>query len=138
MYSIHFPAHKLILGHQSRRLTFMRNRGALSEGWYDATTKKKADAVTKAPRSPSPEPEPPTTRRRGSPDYGAIAPAVAAEEESDDEFGPALPSQTTVGQLATGPRGFEKRVGPAIPNVQDLEYRDGMFDQLIWIISIAC
>lgn len=103
----------------------MRNQGELLEGWYDPATKNKADAASNAPRSPSLER--PTTRRRGSPDYGAIAPAVAADEESDDEFGPALPSQTTVGHLATGPRGFEKRVGPAIPNVQDLEYRDGIF-----------
>lgn len=123
------PAHKLILGHQSCRLTFTRNRGELSEGWYDPTTKKKADAVAKAPRSQSPEAS--TTRSRGSPDYGALAPTVAPEEESDDEFGPALPSQTTAGHLATGPRGFEKRVGPAIPNVQDLEYRDGMSENLI-------
>ncbi|KAE9961870.1 hypothetical protein BLS_001222 [Venturia inaequalis] len=101
--------------------------GELLEGWYDPATKNKADAASNAPRSPSLER--PTTRRRGSPDYGAIAPAVAADEESDDEFGPALPSQTTIGHLATGPRGFEKRVGPAIPNVQDLEYRDELLTE---------
>ncbi|KAE9979143.1 hypothetical protein EG328_001084 [Venturia inaequalis] len=103
------------------------NQGELLEGWYDPATKNKADAASNAPRSPSLER--PTTRRRGSPDYGAIAPAVAADEESDDEFGPALPSQTTIGHLATGPRGFEKRVGPAIPNVQDLEYRDELLTE---------
>lgn len=104
----------------------MRNQGELPEGWYDPATKKRADAATEAPLSPIPELA--TTRRRGSPDYGAIAPAVAAYDESDDEFGPALPTQTVVGHVSTGSRGYEKRVGPAIPNVQDLEYRDGMLE----------
>jgi len=99
----------------------MRNRGQLSEGWYDAATKKKADAA-KAP----------STQRRGSPDYGTKARAAHAEEQSDDDdFGPALPTQTTVGHLATGATGSEKRVGPTIPNVQDLEYRDGMSSFLL-------
>lgn len=125
MYLIYSPASKLILEHQRTGLTLRRNRGDLSEGWYDPATKIKADTATKT--KPSAAPESPSARRRGSPDYGTTNRAVPAEEESDDDdFGPALPSHTVVGQLATGPRTFEKRVGPAIPNVQDLEYRDGM------------
>ncbi|TID24904.1 hypothetical protein E6O75_ATG04109 [Venturia nashicola] len=103
------------------------NQGELLEGWYDPATKKRADAVANAPRSPSPEA--PKTRRRGSPDYAALTHAIIMEEESDDEFGPALPSQTIVGHLATGPRGSEKRIGPAIPNVQDLEFRDELLTE---------
>jgi hypothetical protein len=124
MYLIDIPASTLILEHQYRELTLMRNRGELSEGWYDPATKKKADASAKTRRSPAPES--PLTRRRGSPDYGTKARTAPAEDSDDDEFGPALPSQTTV-HLAPGTTSFEKRVGPAIPNVQDLEYRDGMY-----------
>jgi hypothetical protein len=110
---------------QDRRLTLMRNHGDLSEGWYDPATKKKAGTFTSSEHSNIPDL--PSTRRRSSPDYGTKSHAAPADEESDeDEFGPALPSKQSIGPLATSTTTLDRKVGPAIPNLQDLEYRDGM------------
>jgi hypothetical protein len=91
----------------------VRNRGELSEGWYDPSTLQKA--VQSAQDEPEPEyedrrpreprREPPTERTAGN------------DSESDDEIGPALPGQE--GRSRAG------RMGPSIPNMQDLELKRG-------------
>jgi hypothetical protein len=112
----------------------VRNHGELAEGWYDTATKKKADTSTVTQRSTASKS--PSNRRRGSPEYGTKTRTVPAKEESDDdEFGPALPSQTTVGHLATGTTTLDRKVGPAIPNLQDLEFRDGKYNHLVFVIT---
>jgi hypothetical protein len=93
----------------------VRNRGELAEGWYDpATLQKSLDKPASDLRSPK-------NQRRGLPSRNAKqsappADGKAEEESSDDEIGPALPSQDA----------RISRAGPAIPRVEDLELRDGM------------
>lgn len=78
------------------------NTKELAEGWYDSATKAKAEA--NANSAPSRD------RRDAAPDN-----TVSAEEQDQDsdDVGPALPRN-----LGTGPRR-----GPAIPSLQDLDYR---------------
>lgn len=95
-------------------LTFVRNRGELAEGWYDpATLQKSLD-------KPAPNSRSPKNQRRDLPSRNAKRSAPPAdskaEESSDDEIGPALPSQDA----------RISRAGPAIPRMEDLELRDGM------------
>ncbi|TKA77364.1 hypothetical protein B0A49_01503 [Cryomyces minteri] len=88
------------------------NRGELAEGWYDPATQQKAlEAPTPAPEDFS------TRRQRDSPDYGLAASRQPQDDNSDnddDDYGPALPGQ----QLTS------RRSGPAIPTMQDLEFRN--------------
>ena len=92
------------------RLTSVRNRGELAEGWYDPTTLEKAQAsvasdngaLEQSQRSADslqhlPEPEP---------------------SSDEDVVGPSLPGQEVT------PRE-RKKAGPGIPNLQDLELRRG-------------
>ena len=96
-------------------LTFVRNRGDLAEGWYDPATLQKAQGSA-ASASNIAEPE---RRLQGSPHYGSPA---GAEESSEEELvGPALPGQ----DIST--HRSNKRAGPAIPNLQDLELRRGQY-----------
>jgi hypothetical protein len=74
----------------------------LAEGWYDPSTKQKADQQA-ALNEREPIPERP------------IAVPAAEQDNDEDEVGPALPSHI----------GSASRFGPAIPNRNDLEYRDG-------------
>ena len=76
-------------------LTFVRNRGELSEGWYDPETLQKA---FNSQRTESAGDEP-------------------INSDSDDSIGPSLP-----GLDGTFKRN---RVGPSIPNMQDLELKRG-------------
>jgi hypothetical protein len=71
----------------------LRNQGELAEGWYDPQTKQKADS-----------------RAREAHVETADSPA-----DSDDQFGPSLPSKRTA----------SRKAGPGIPSRDDLEYRDG-------------
>lgn len=91
----------------------MRNRGELAEGWYDPATLHKAQASAV---SNSTKPEP-SQQPRGSPKYGS--PTEAEESSDDDIVGPTLPGQHVA--LSKGNR----RAGPAIPNLQDLELKRG-------------
>ena len=99
----------------------MRNRGELAEGWYDpATLQKSLDKPASDLRFP-------INQRRGLPSRNAKrsappADGKAEEESSDDEIGPALPSQDA----------RINRAGPAIPKTEDLELRDGM------IVFVLC
>ena len=81
------------------------NRGELAEGWYDPETKRKADTIVPVGHQ--------SVRNRPR---SQLAPGVArildAQDKEDDEYGPALPD-------ASG----APRVGPAIPTLQDLQYK---------------
>ena len=97
-------------------LTYVRNRGELSEGWYDPST------LQKAVQSAQDEPEPQYQDRR--PDTPRQARREPSQErrggdgsESDDEIGPTLPGQES--------RSRAGRMGPSIPNMQDLELKRG-------------
>ena len=91
----------------------MRNRGELAEGWYDPATLQKArvSAMSNAVNTEG------QTRSRGSPSY---VPARRAEESSDDDvLGPTVPG------VETQVYKSDKKPGPAIPNLQDLELQRG-------------
>ena len=98
------------------RLTLVRNRGELLEGWYDPETLQKAIA---SPTGISPI----TSRqsKRASPEYGNEPKKNEAVDLSsdDDSVGPSLPGQ----DLQNTAKG--RKPGPAIPNLQDLELRRG-------------
>lgn len=85
------------------------NRGELAEGWYDPATLHKAQASA-ALNTVNTERQ---SRPRDSPSYGS----PRREEESSDEdvVGPTMPRGET--QVYKS----DKRSGPAIPNLQDLE-----------------
>lgn len=96
-----------------KELTFARNRGELAEGWYDPATLHKAQASA-ALNAVNTERQ---SRPRDSPSYGS----PRREEESSDEdvVGPTMPRGET--QVYKS----DKRSGPAIPNLQDLELQRG-------------
>ena len=104
--------------HGDPRLTSVRNRGELAEGWYDPATLQKAIKSAAETNAPSRSP----ARRRGSPDYGSQLENDKATTESsndnDDDIGPALPN-------ADSKPHKHHRSGPAIPSLQDLELRRG-------------
>ena len=88
----------------NKRLTRVRNRAELAEGWYDPSTKQKADQeATEEARPPARQANPKET--------------IESEDESDEDIGPALPSHIK----------STRQAGPAVPNAEDLELRDGMF-----------
>lgn len=74
-----------------------RNRGELSEGWYDPETLRKALVSA--------------TEAEGEMGAGKEG------SDSEEEIGPALPGQ---GREGGG------RMGPSIPSLQDLELKRGM------------
>lgn len=91
----------------------MRNRGELAEGWYDPATlqKAQASAVSSAVNTER------QSRPRDSRSYGS--PRRAEESSDEDVVGPMMPG---------GERqvyNSDKRPGPAIPNLQDLELQKG-------------
>ena len=96
-----------------KRLTFVRNRGELAEGWYDPATLQRAQASatseTIKPKSQS--------RPRDSPSDGS--PRKAEESSDEDVVGPSMPGGETQVYKSN------KRSGPAIPNLQDLELQRG-------------
>ncbi len=98
---------------KDKRLTFVRNRGELAEGWYDPATLQKAQA------SATSDTVKPGSRRRprDSPSYDS--PRRAEESSDEDAVGPTMPGDET--QVYKG----SKKSGPAIPNLQDLELQRG-------------
>ena len=123
--SLFFPSLWLFVGfllggvfRGDQRLTSVRNRGELAEGWYDPATLQKAIKSAAETNAPSRSP----ARRRGSPDYGSQPENDKATTESsnddDDDIGPALPN-------ADSKPHKHHRSGPAIPSLQDLELRRG-------------
>ncbi|CAG8955987.1 hypothetical protein HYFRA_00008843 [Hymenoscyphus fraxineus] len=102
------------------------NRGELAEGWYDPETLQKATRSTQAAEvtDDNHRPEPSTTvsretdeRHRNPPPGHDRNTKDDSGSESDDSIGPALPGQE--GRS----RG---RMGPSIPNIQDLELKREM------------
>ncbi|RDL41795.1 Uncharacterized protein BP5553_01774 [Venustampulla echinocandica] len=95
------------------------NRGELAEGWYDPATLQKAiqssqaseaDPEIREPKSYSAGCRESAERPKDDQDGG--------DSDSDDSIGPTLP-----GQESKSRRG---RVGPSIPNMQDLELKREM------------
>lgn len=100
---------------------FVRNRGELSEGWYDPATLQKAveSAGPEMDRREEERPKVKEVETRNSPPRTKRG---AEDSDSDDSIGPALPGQE--GRSRGG------RMGPSIPNIQDLELKRGKIDQL--------
>lgn len=95
----------------------MRNLGELAEGWYDPATLRKARTpAAELSRSISP----PASRSR-SLHQEDWKDGNNANESSDDDFlGPALP-----GKDVTAANQRDRKSGPAIPNLHDLELHHG-------------
>ncbi|KAH7400515.1 hypothetical protein DE146DRAFT_465288 [Phaeosphaeria sp. MPI-PUGE-AT-0046c] len=89
------------------------NRGDLARSWYDPSMLKTAQETAQAYQASSPKR---TNTKRASPAYNA---KDDADDESDDDFGPALP---TAGEQRRGH-------GPTVPRLDDLTYRDEMRDE---------
>ncbi|KAF2673343.1 hypothetical protein BT63DRAFT_451386 [Microthyrium microscopicum] len=77
------------------------NQGELAEGWYDPETKRRADEQALD--------VPPQEENVHEP----------KAQDSDDEFGPAMPAHVSGGA----------RAGPSIPSLQDLAYRDELVQE---------
>ncbi|KAI4741661.1 hypothetical protein E4T50_07890 [Aureobasidium sp. EXF-12298] len=95
------------------------NRAELAEGWYDPVTKEKADrAASEAKttrRSPPSREQPEQDYRQHEQQTATIQPA-ANQDDSEDEYGPSLPTNTS-------------RAGPAVPSIQDLQYRNELAEE---------
>ncbi|KAG9517590.1 hypothetical protein KCV07_g6111, partial [Aureobasidium melanogenum] len=95
------------------------NRAELAEGWYDPVTKEKADrAASEAKttrRSPPFREQPEQDYRQHEQQTATIQPA-ADQDDSEDEYGPSLPTNTS-------------RAGPAVPSIQDLQYRNELAEE---------
>lgn len=108
------------------RLTFLRNRGELAEGWYDPSTLKKAkERSTEDPPNTVEVDNARQSRRRNSPDYregGADREEEEEVDDEDDDYGPSLPGLG---------KGKGRRAGPGIPNVQDLQVKREMEDGIL-------
>ena len=89
----------------------MRNRGELAEGWYDPATLQKAQTSAASNSSAAGADE----IRRSSPVYNRVNEST----DDDDGPGPALPSRDSSSHKGN------KRSGPAIPSLQDLELQRG-------------
>ncbi|KAK5137464.1 hypothetical protein LTR08_008442 [Meristemomyces frigidus] len=109
------------------------NRGELAEGWYDHETKQRADERSQGSLvvvdSTRERVVPERTRDAPERTQVMVAPSQATEEqlngnedEDDDDgsYGPALPHPDAVAQ---------RRVGPAVPSVQDLQHRRELADE---------
>lgn len=79
------------------------NRGELSDGWYDSAMFRRA--VDRSRRQASP------CVRSTATEQHSLAPIDRAEESEDDGIGPSLPANLSLSH------------GPAIPNLQDLQYQ---------------
>jgi hypothetical protein len=95
----------------------VRNRGELSEGWYDPATLWKAQQSELDPDRVAAS-EPPKSAGRPAPTESAREEADG-DSDSDDSVGPTLPGQEG--------RSRRARAGPSIPNLQDLELKRGMY-----------
>ena len=100
-------------------LTCLRNRGELSEGWYDPSTLQKAVQSSAEPEIRSRAEQRPKATATKHIDSRVLVREEPEGSESDEEIGPTLPGQE--GRSRAG------RMGPSIPSMQDLELRKGMF-----------
>ncbi|KAI5202787.1 hypothetical protein E4T39_04442 [Aureobasidium subglaciale] len=103
---------------ESKHLTLTRNRGELAEGWYDPVTKEKADRAAPEARTSRRSPSPDVQHRPQQQQQQHAAPnqPVASHDDSEDEYGPSLPTTLS-------------RVGPKIPSMQDLQYRNELAEE---------
>ena len=114
------------------------NRAELSEGWYDPTTKTKADnsaiATDRSAQKDGLEvpPSPPSRRKQtaqtvqpepelkqqhnGGADEDEDGDDDGDDDDDNDDYGPALPANVQL--QGRGP-------GPAIPSLEDLQHRHG-------------
>ncbi|KAF5848993.1 hypothetical protein GGP41_010155 [Bipolaris sorokiniana] len=88
------------------------NRGELARSWYDPSMLKTAQETVQSYRASSAQ----APAKRASPSYAA---KEGAEDDSDDEFGPAPPRD--LAQHAGH--------GPTIPRLDDLTYRNELRDE---------
>jgi len=98
-------------------LTCLRNRGELSEGWYDPSTLQKAVQSSAEPEIRSRDEQRPKATATKHIDSRVLVREEPEGSESDEEIGPTLPGQE--GRSRSG------RMGPSIPNMQDLEFKKG-------------
>ncbi|KAI4717997.1 hypothetical protein E4T48_05765 [Aureobasidium sp. EXF-10727] len=95
-----------------------RNRAELAEGWYDPVTKEKADraaAEAKTTRRSPPPREPEQDHHQHGRQAAASQPA-ADHDDSEDEYAPSMPTSIA-------------RVGPTVPSIQDLQYRNELAEE---------
>lgn len=93
-------------------LTCVRNRGDLAEGWYDSSTKHKADQSAPAPLAHAT-----ISARQASQAQTLPAPALdGSNSEPEDDYGPSLPDQHV-----------QSSRGPAVPRLEDLQHRNGIW-----------
>ena len=96
-----------------------RNRGELAEGWYDPSTLQKAQQSASTPDdSYSSNMQAKHTTTAPASQNAAANEAIEGDSDSDDSVGPAL--------LGHESRSRGGRMGPSIPNMQDLELKRGM------------
>jgi hypothetical protein len=94
----------------------VRNRGELAEGWYDPATLQKAVQETQPEsRAQSQKSKAPAAPRRESPKQQELD---NGDSDSDASIGPTLPGMEG--------RSRGSKMGPSIPNMQDLELKRGM------------
>lgn len=89
------------------------NRGELSEGWYDPSTKQKAyeKAIIKYSQTVEEVPEIVPKRQNGTDSCSDIESNDG--NQSDQSFGPMLPGQEM--------RSKSRKLGPTIPSIQDIQ-----------------
>lgn len=89
------------------------NRGELSEGWYDPSTKRKAreNAITRMSQTLGEASELASTRRNGT--NSSFESESMDGNQSDQSFGPVLPDQERQSKT--------RRLGPTIPSTQDIQ-----------------
>ena len=109
--------HRTCSQNLGKRLTFLRNRGELAEGWYDPATLRKAQASATTVAEHLPLTSSQRSPQKASPAYADRTEEEADVSSEDDVFGPTLPGKETQHHDSG------KRPGPAIPNTQDLALR---------------
>jgi len=101
-------------------LTLTRNRGELAEGWYDPSTLQKAIISSSESQVTSRDVTSRNQEGRSNRDRGIEKSGKGVSDsgsESDDSVGPTLPGKEGRSRLS--------RVGPSIPNRDDLELKRG-------------
>lgn len=103
----------------------MRNRGELSEGWYDPSTLRKAQESAREyeeeiarESNPVQSNEPSSSLSQREPEQNDHE-VEGDGDDSDDSMGPTLPGEIN--------KSGRNRPGPSIPNMEDLELRRGIY-----------
>lgn len=98
------------------RLTCVRNRGELADGWYDPKTLEKArsDGLYEGPPRIS------LPQASSVPGNNDIDDDGENDDDDDDGYGPAPPSSAL---RCTSAQGSTSKSGPSHPNLQDLQVK---------------